>query len=456
MAQTTLTIEREFVEEFDGSRQRAMQARELFPNGVTHDIRVIKPFPLYADRAKGAVKWDVDGHEIIDYAVGHGALITGHNHPDIVSAVSEQLHRGTHLGASHDKEMEWADRVQQLVPSVQRMKFTSSGTEATLLGMRIARAFTGREKILKFEGHFHGWQDYALPGEHAPFDAPYSPGIPTGTFDSVIVAPNNDLEFVDQRLSYGDVAAVILEPSGASYATIPLPEGFLAELREITERHDTLLVFDEVITGFRWSPGGAQQRFGVRPDLTTFAKILAGGLPGGGVGGRADVMSVMDVRDDAGWNALQRVAHPGTFNGNPLSAVAGATCLGIVADPAVQEHCDVMAARLRAGANTALVNNDIPGFVYGESSVFHIRLGMSCDNMTAGDLRMPEGVSPLALKSGPPPQIESVFTAGMLLAGAHLLHSGGWLSMMHTEADIDKTVEGFETTILRMRGEGLL
>lgn len=454
--QATKSIEQEYVEEFDGSRQRAMQAREIFPAGVTHDVRFAKPFPIYAERADGAYKWDVDGHQLIDFAMGHGALIAGHNHPIIKEAVAEQLEKGTHFGAGHDLELQWGDWVQRLVPSAGRLKFTSSGTESTLLGMRLARAFTGRDKILKFAGHFHGWQDYALPGEKPPFDAKSVPGVPQGAFDSVVVAPVNDLQFVDEQLAKGDIAAVILEPSGGSYATIPLPEGFLKELREITQKHDTLLIFDEVITGFRWAPGGAQERFDVKPDITTMAKIVAGGLPGGCVAGRVEVFDLLEIKNDPQWNALKRIGHPGTYNANPLASAAGAACLELVSDPDIQKHCDAMAARFRAGANKALVEHDIPGFVYGEASVFHIMLGITCDNMTAGDLHTPAGVDPEKLKSGSAGPIDTALNCGMLLEGAHLFHSGGLLSMKHTEADMDKSIAGFERTILRMREEGIV
>jgi glutamate-1-semialdehyde 2,1-aminomutase len=335
------------------------------------------------------------------------------------------------------------------------VKFTSSGTESTMLAMRVARAFTGREKILKFSGHFHGWNDYAIPGEKPPFDKGSSPGIPQETFNSVVVAPVNDLDFVAERLAHGDVAGVILEPSGASYATIPIEEGFLKRLREITEQHNTVLIFDEVITGFRWAPGGAQERSGVTPDMTTMAKIVAGGLPGGAVAGRAEIMNMFEFRDEPGWNANKRVSHPGTYNANPLAAAAGSACLKIVSDHKVQQHCDEMTARLRAGMNAALVDRSVPGFVYGEASVFHIMLGVTCDNMTSGDLHTPVGVDPEVLKAGSSQRVEGILTAGMLLGGAHLFHAGGLLSIKHTAEDIDKTIEAFDTTITRMRDEGV-
>jgi glutamate-1-semialdehyde 2,1-aminomutase len=453
VAQATKTIEQEFTEVFSGSRQRAMQALEIYPAGVTHDSRYVKPFPIYIERAQGAHKWDVDGHELIDYAVGHGSLILGHNHPEVVEAVMAQLRRGTHFGAGHDQELEWGDWVQRLVPSLERVKFTSSGTEATMLAIRTARAFTGRDKILKFEGHFHGWHDYAVAGEKVPFSASSAPGIPQDVYDLTVVAPTDDLDFVERQLKTGQIAAVILEPSGASWATIPPREGFLHELRDVTEKYDTVLIFDEVITGFRWAPGGAQERFGIRPDMTTLAKIVAGGLPGGAFGGRRDIMSVFEFRDDP---SHRKIVHPGTYNGNPLSAVAGTACLKLVQDPQVQQHADAMAARLRAGFNRVLVERGIPGACYGEASVFHVTLGEQCANLTAGDLRRPEGISPERLKAGLTGKVKSSFGAGMLLEGSDLTFGGGWLSQAHTTDDIDRTIDGFERTVTRMREEGIV
>ncbi|MBX6753950.1 MAG: aspartate aminotransferase family protein [Thermorudis peleae] len=455
MARSTLTIEEAFIAQHPGSRARYERAVRDFPSGVTHDARYLRPFPLYVERASGPKKWDVDGNELIDYAMGHGALLLGHAHPAIVEAVTAQVQRGTHYGAGHELELEWAERIRSLMPSCERVKFTASGTEATLLAMRLARAFTGRQKILKFAGHFHGWQDYAVPGEKLPFTARSSPGIPQAVFDTVVVAPVNDLAFVERRLSEGDIAAVILEPSGASWASIPLPDGFLHRLREITQRYDTVLIFDEVITGFRWSPGGVQGLLGIRPDLTTMAKIMAGGLPGGAVGGRADILALLEFRDDPAWNQERRVQHPGTFNANPLSAAAGCACLQIVADPAVQRHADAMAARLRRGMNQILVRRGIPGFVWGESSVFHIVLGTRCANQHGEDIRIPEGVAPEVLKAGLSGRLGHLLHLAMVNEGVDLFHGGGLVSAVHTEAEIDATIEAFDRALQRMDEEGL-
>jgi len=453
-AHGTRTIEQDFVERHRGSFERFTRATSAIPGGITHDVRHMKPFPLYVSRASGSKKYDVDGHEIIDYAMGHGALLLGHCHPLIVEAVTEQLRRGTHYGAGHEIEIEWGERVRPLVPSVDQVEFTSSGTEATLLALRLARAYTNRSKILKFAGHFHGWHDYVVPGEKVPFNRPSSPGIPQPVFDSVVVAPVNDLAFVEQRLAEGDIAAVILEPSGASWASIPIPEGFLQKLQEMTLRHDTVLIFDEVISGFRWAPGGKQEAVGVTPDLTTLAKILAGGLPGGAVGGRADIMARLEFRDEPGWNQTKKVAHPGTYNANPLSATAGITCLEIVADPSVQRQAAVSAAQLRRGFNEVLVRQGVPGFAWGESSVFHIMLGWTCTNQSGEDITIPEGVPPEVLKVGVTGAVSSALHQGMLIEGVDLFHGGGLVSVTHSPEDIEKTLHAFDTTIARMRQEG--
>jgi glutamate-1-semialdehyde 2,1-aminomutase len=448
------TIEQEFVETFKTSETQYRRAVEAIAGGVTHDVRYMKPFPLYIENATGSRKWDADGHELIDYVMGQGALLFGHGNGEIIDAVNQQMTRGTHYGAGHELEIEWGERIKQIVPSIDRVEFTSSGTEATLMAMRLARAYTGRDKILKFAGHFHGWHDYAMAGEQVPFDRKV-PGIPQAVTDTMVVSPVNDIEFVEQALAKGDIAAVILEPSGASWASIPVPPGFLKQLRDLTEKHDTVLIFDEVITGFRWAPGGKQESEGVTPDMTTLAKIVAGGLPGGAVGGRREIMDLLAFKDEPGWNAEKKVGHPGTYNANPLSAVAGATCLQMAANPRVQAKADEMASLVRAGFNKVLVDESIPGFVWGESSVFHVILGETCQNQTGGDLHMPEGVSPIRLKGGSDPKFDQALYQGMLLNGVDLFHGGGLVSSVHTEKDVEATVDAFRKTVTRMRDEGL-
>src|SRR2546430_127314 len=339
-----MTIQEEYRARHPRSAALAERARAAIPGGITHDIRHLAPFPTYIDRASGTRKWDVDGHEYVDYWMGHGALFLGHCHPAVVKAVQEQVARGTHLGASHELEIRWAELVNALVPCAELTRFTMSGTEATHLAMRVARAATGRTKILKLTGHFHGWHDGAVAAVNPPYEVPMSAGIPGSTLDQVVICSPNDIKSVEVALQRGDIAAVILEPAGGQSGTTPTMPGYLQELRALTTRHDVVLIFDEVITGFRYAPGGAQAYFGVTPDLTTLAKIVAGGLPGGALCGRRELMSMLTFRGDPDWDRSQRVAHAGTFNANPLSAAAAAALAGALACGGCVHYPTVMEA----------------------------------------------------------------------------------------------------------------
>ncbi len=329
----------------------AARAAALLPGGVTHDVRLADPFPVAVARAAGARKTDLDGHELICYVMGHGALLLGHSHPAVVAAVREQAGLAFHPGACHELESDWAEAVTRLVPSAERVRFTSSGTEASLLALRLARASTGRPAIVRLAGHFHGWHDQVATGADAPFDQPDTAGLPDAIGAAVRTIPAGQ-DALAAALAPGDVAAVIMEPSGAAWATVPLPDGFLAAARRLTAETGTLLVFDEVVSGFRWSPGGVQAVAGVRPDLTVLGKILAGGMPGGAVAGRAAVM------DLAGGPAAgpRRVSHPGTHNAHPLSAAAGLATLGLASSGDVQDA----AARLAATAREELTGGVPP------------------------------------------------------------------------------------------------
>ncbi len=451
---TDQTIHGRYREVFAGSERLFERARKSIVGGITHDGRHIKPFPPYVFRADGAYKWDVDGHKLIDYAIGHGSLILGHNDPEVVAAMRDQVGRGTHFSAGHEGEILWAERVVELVPSAEEVRFTASGTEATLLAMRVARGFTEKTTILKFEGHFHGWQDYALKGEKPPFESTTVPGIPKETLGTVSVIPSNDPAMLEERLVQGDVAAVILEPSGASWSTIQFRDDFLNQVRKITTKHGVLLIFDEVITGFRWAPGGAQQRFGVIPDMTTMAKIVAGGMPGGALAGRSEVMEMIAFRDEPGWNGARRVSQAGTFNANPLAAAAGYAAISRCADPSVQSHCDDLAKKIRVGLNQVITSLAVPAFAWGESSVFHVALGQTAANLVADDLHTPEGVSVEFLKGSGNDTLGMAFEIGMLLEGVHVFHAGGLLSTRHTDADVDQTIAASETVFRALRAEG--
>src|SRR5215470_8866955 len=335
--------------EFAKSRRLFAEAKKIFPDGVTHDLRSLEPFPIYVERAAGAHKWDVDGHELIDYWCGHGAILLGHSHPAVVEAVRRQMGRATHPGACHELELEWGRWVQRLVPSAERLRFVSSGTEATLMALRLARIFTGRPRVLKLAGHFHGWHDFLAPGADLPADGSPVPGVLPAVQGDTVIVPPNDAEAVERALAAdAQIGCVILEPTGGHFGAVPLRGEFLRALRDVTARHGRLLIFDEVITGFRVHPGGAQGHYGVTPDLTTLAKVLAGGLPGGCLAGRADIMAGLEFRP-----GKPKMKHPGTFNANPLSAAAGAAALRIVATGEPNRKANESARLLRNKLNEA-------------------------------------------------------------------------------------------------------
>ena len=320
-------IEQRYIDEHPESMSRYHTSKNLFPNGVTHDARRLSPFPMYVTHAKGSHKWDVEGNKIIDYKTGHGAMILGHSHPSIVKAAQDAVAEGTQMGCSTDKEIRWGQLVNELVPCAEKVRFQSSGTEAVMMAMRLARAYTGKTKVIKFDDHFHGWSDYATAGGSG------LGGIPKETLETMIVLPPNDIGLVEKAIKEtNDVASVMIEPTGSHMGLHPIPTSFLHELRELTDRTGTLFHMDEVVTGFRLSKGGASRKFEVTPDITTLAKILGGGLPGGAVAGKADIINLIEFKDDASYNHNERVGHPGTFNANPISAAAGTAALELVRD----------------------------------------------------------------------------------------------------------------------------
>src|SRR6266446_8257396 len=355
-----------------GSAVASEKASRLFPSGVTHDSRYIEPYGLYITRAQGPRKWDIDGHCYVDYFGGHGALLLGHCHPRVVEAVQRQIERGTHFGASHETEIAWAEWVMRLVPSAERVRFTSSGTEATMMAVRLARAFTGKSKLIRFKHHFHGWHDHMTSGYASHFDGSPTPGVLPGVAGELLLAEQNDAEGLARLLETNDdVAAAIIEPTGAHGAQLPIDPKFLTELRGLTRQHGVVLIFDEVVTGFRVSPGGAQAEYGIRPDLTTLAKILAGGLPGGAVTGRKDILDLLDfqVTKAAG---KEKIGHPGTFNANPLSASAGIAALRIVRESDACERANKYSDDLRQRLNEVFEEERVPWAAYGTFSSFEL------------------------------------------------------------------------------------
>ena len=416
------------------------RASALIPGGVTHDGRHMKPFPVYVERALGSHKWDVDGHDYVDYWMGHGALFLGHCHPKVVKAIQDQAARGTHFGASHELEVRWAELITKLIPSAEMVRFAMSGTEATHLALRIARAYTGRNKVVKFQGHFHGWHDGVVAAVNPPYDVPMSAGVPASVLDQLLVCPPNDIKSVDTMLERGDVAAVILEPAGGQSGTTPTIPGYLQELRSLTTRHNVVLIFDEVITGFRYAPGGAQEYFGVTPDLTTLAKIVAGGLPGGALCGACDVMAMIAHRGEPTWDRSQRVAHAGTFNANPLSAAAAIATLELVADASLQARASKLGDELRRGLRDAMRRAGAPGTVYGECSIYHVSF---------------EGAPGLAGFDRPRRgDLYQLLRCALINNGVDSSSHHGWISSVHTDDDVVRTIAAYERAFTAMAAEG--
>jgi glutamate-1-semialdehyde 2,1-aminomutase len=449
------TILERYEELHPTSRRLHERAAKYFPDGVTHDIRYFQPFPIYVERAQGAHKWDVDGNEIIDYILGHGALLLGHNRLEVQEAVAWQLERGTHYGASQELEIVWAERVQRLIPSAEVVRFTSSGTEATMMAIRLARAHTGRKTLVRFAHHFHGWNDNVVGSPDREGVHPHALGVPDETLSNVVVIPQNDPDALRQTLRDYEVAAVILEPTGASWGTVPLDPEQLPLLREATRAAGALLIFDEVVTGFRVAPGGVQAASGVTPDLTTLAKILAGGLPGGAVAGSRDVLSLIEFGGGDRRDFTGRIPHPGTFNANPLSAAAGSSALEIVATGEPHGRADALCRTLVRGLNRTLREEGVPGCAYGHASMFHLALGAECpppiDDFTWDWLGQPGAKIP--------PLAGEVFWSlrrGMLNEGVDLMGPGGMLSSAHSEEDVARTVEAFAQTIRGLKAEGTL
>jgi len=445
-ASSLAAIQAEYILGRPRSKEHHEKAVSRFHSGVTHDSRFLEPFQLCIERAEGAYKWDVDGNRYIDYVTGHGSMILGHSHPAVIDAVNRQLSLATHPGGNHALEAEWAERVAAIVPGAERVRFVSSGTEATMLAIRLARVFTGRTTIVQFKSHFHGWND-------TTFGAHGMPGLPVALRTAARVVDCGHYGALHDALDDETVAAVIIETSNPSFFTLPDPAAFLAYVRSETERTGALLIVDEVVSGFRWSPGGAQAYYGVTGDLTALAKILAGGLPGGAVAGRADVTAPLAFEADAR-RGLPKVAHPGTYNANPLSAAAGATCLGLVADPAVQEKAASSAATIRSGMNAVLRELGVPGSVYGASSMFRIELG-GTDLPPATDLRAPLP-SQDGEESWTPDLAEKALILRMLMQGVALFGSRGILSIAHGPAEIAATIDAFRSSIGALRDDGLL
>ena len=412
------------------SEELFARAQRLIPGGVNSPVRAFKAVggtPLFIRKAEGARMWDADGKGYIDYVGSWGPLILGHAHPSVVEAITQAAVRGTSYGAPCAAEVELADRVVRLVPSIQKVRFVSSGTEATMSALRLARGFTGRNKILKFEGCYHGHADALLVAAGsgvATLGIPGSPGVPPGTVADTVTAPFNDLGAVEKVVeAHGpDLAAIIVEPVAGNMGCVAPRDGYLQGLRDLATRAGAILVFDEVMTGFRLSSGGAQVLYGIKPDLTCLGKIIGGGLPVGAYGGRADIMDHVAPSGP--------VYQAGTLSGNPLAMAAGCVTLDLLQRAGTYMRLEMLAARLHAGLLGARDEADVKVTINRVGSMITLFF-------------TPGPVHDYASAKTSDTALFARFFHELLARGIYFppaQYEAAFVSLAHTESDIDATV----------------
>ena len=403
------------------------------PGGVSSPVRAISPYPFYVSRAEGPYLWDVDGKRLIDYCLAYGPMILGHRHPEVMEKVIEQLERGWLYGTPSELEIRLAERIVGHYPSIDMLRFVNTGTEATMAALRIARGYTGRDRIVKVEGGFHGAHDSVLvkAGSGATtLGIPDSLGVPKDTAKNTLQIPYNDLGAIEAALTEfdGEVAAVIMEPVLGNIGPILPEKGYLEGVRRLTRDHGVVLIFDEVITGFRLSLGGAQTFYNVVPDMTTLGKIIGGGFPIGVVGGKRELLEM--VAPSGG------IYQAGTFNGSPTSLAAGMATLDVLEKERVLEKLNSRGDELRKALSQIVEDLGLGYSVVGIASIFKIFFGdapkdyveaLKCDK--AGYLAFFRRM----LKSGvflPPSQFETNF-----------------LSAAHSEDVINQTLEAYKSNL---------
>ena len=358
----------DYISKTPTSRTLYNRAKVVLPAGVTYGIRYFEPYPFFVAKARGSKLWDVDGNEYIDFWLGHTALILGHSPREVVKAVQKQLENGTLYGVSHELEVTLAEQVAKMVPSAEMVRFTNSGTEANMYATRLARAFTGRNTIAKFEGGWHGGYDALHIGVKQPFDLPESAGLTRGALQDTILLPFNDLEGVEKGLRNEHPASIVVEPMLGAGGGIPAEKEFLRGLREFCDKSDILLIFDEVITGFRLAPGGGQEYYGVKPDITVLGKILGGGFPIGAFCGSRKIMKRLDITT---YKRPHYSFHGGTFSGNPITMTAGLATLKILEDGKVTTRLNRLGDKIRTTIQQVFDKHGIDVQMVGAGSIFN-------------------------------------------------------------------------------------
>lgn len=422
------------------SEELFSQAKICIPGGVNSPVRAFKSVnmdPLYIDHGKGSKIYDVDGHEYIDYVSSWGPLILGHSEPGIQQAVIKAAEKGTSFGACTEIEVKFASLITEMYPSIKKIRMVNSGTEATMSAVRLARGYTGKNKIIKFDGSYHGHGDSFLIKAGSgvlTFGIPGSPGITPETAGNTLMARYNDIDSVAEVIKEndGEIAALIVEPIMANAGMITPENDFLKKLRVLTTKKGILLIFDEVITGFRIAPGGAQEYYGVVPDLTTLGKIIGGGLPVGAFGGKKEIMDYL-APDGPVYQA-------GTLSGNPLAMAAGFQAVSVLKEGSVYEKLEKLGARLEAGLRNNMEKLSVPyslnrvgsllGLAFTDKKVVDLETSMSSDA-----------------------QFYAAYFKEMLKNGIYLAPSAyeiAFISAAHSEEDIDRTIEASFESLKRI------
>lgn len=427
---------------YNKSKELYDEAVKVMPGGVNSPARAFKSVgdhPLFIDHAKGARLYDVDGNEFIDYSLSFGPLILGHADDKVVKSVQDAAVKGTSFGAPTELETTMAELVMERVPSIEMVRMVSSGTEATLAALRLARGYTGRSKILKFEGCYHGHSDSLLikaGSGVATLGLPDSPGVPEGTAKNTITVPYNDEASLTEAFDkFGeDIAAVIMEPVAGNMGVVPPVEGYLQFVRDLTEKNNTLLIFDEVMTGFRVGYNSAQGYFGITPDLTCLGKVIGGGLPVGAYGGKKEIMERIAPSGD--------IYQAGTLSGNPLAMSAGLATLSQLTEESY-DYFGKLADQLEAGLKKVFAKHDKPITVNRAGSMigFFLTEGpvTDFDSANTSDLELFRAMYQALLDEGvylPPSQFEGMF-----------------LSTKHTEEDIETTINAFDKALSKVTGK---